>query len=193
MRKVERSEILDLGAYEQVRDRFRNRVIALKKDRRAKLGDHMSLVFENHDTMLLQIQEMLRTERISDEKSIAHELETYNELIPEPGKLSATHFVEYDDGDERRRMLERFHDLRDKIHLRLGDKRITADFYVHHGEELDRIPAGNYLTFAVGKEHASTLRDADIPAAIEVTHRDYQVSLDLSPGMRNALADDLES
>ena len=193
MKKVDRSELLDLGAYEQIRERFRDRVIGLKKNRRAKLGDHMSLVFENHDTMLLQVQEMLRTERITDEKAIAHELATYNELIPEAGKLSATHFIEYDDADERRRMLARFHDLRDQIHLRIGDKRITASFYVHHGEELDRIPAVNYLTFDVGRQHAATLRDGDIPAALEVTHPDYQVSLDLSPGMREALAHDLDS
>jgi hypothetical protein len=193
MKKVDRSELLDLGAYEQIRDRFRARVMEMKKNRRADLGKHMSITFENHDTMLLQIQEMLRTERISDEKSIAHEIETYNELIPEPGQLTATHFIEYDDPDERRQMLTRLSDVREHLHLRVGDQRVTARFYVHHGEEMDRIPAVNYLTFDVGAERAAALRDETVPAALEVTHPLYQVSLDLPPGMRKALADDLES
>ena len=57
------------------------------------------MVFENHDTVLLQIQEMLRTERITAEAGILHELETYNELVPGPGELSATLFVEIADRD----------------------------------------------------------------------------------------------
>ncbi|MGD8858462.1 MAG: DUF3501 family protein [Myxococcales bacterium] len=193
MKKVDRSELLDLGGYEQIRNHFRARVIEMKKNRRANLGAHMSITFENHDTMLLQIQEMLRTERISDEKAIAHELETYNELIPEPGQLSATHFIEYDDPDERRQMLTKLADVREHLHLRIGDRRFTASFYVHHGEEMDRIPAVNYLTFDVGADQAAALRDEAVPAALEVTHSLYQVSLDLPKGMREALADDLES
>src|SRR6187402_344807 len=97
MNPVDRSELLGLAAYEQIRERFRQRVIGLKKRRRIEVGRHMSLVFENHDTVLLQVQEMLRTERISDERAIEHELSTYNELIPAPGGVSCTLFIEYDD------------------------------------------------------------------------------------------------
>ena len=193
MKKVDRSELLDLGSYEQVRDRFRLRIIELKKNRRIDLGEHMSLVFENHDTMLLQIQEMLRTERITDEKSIAHEIETYNELIPGPGQLSATHFIEYDDAEQRRDMLTKLADVRDRLHLCIGDKRFSARFHVHHGEELDRIPAVNYLTFDVGREQSISLRDGSIPASIEVDHPAYTSRVQMTKGMRNALADDLES
>ena len=46
------------------------------------MGDKASAVFENHDTVLLQIQEMLRTERISREAAIQHEIDTYNEHFP---------------------------------------------------------------------------------------------------------------
>ena len=60
MRKVSRSEILDLGAYEQVRERFRGRMIEEKRHRRVAVGPSMTFIFENHATVLLQIQEMLR-------------------------------------------------------------------------------------------------------------------------------------
>src|SRR5215218_8057940 len=105
MRPIDRNEILPIGDYEQVRDRFRSRVIAEKRPRRVKLGDHISAVFENRDSVLLQIQEMLRTERISSEPAIKHEIETYNELIPGDNELSLTVFVEVPDRELRDRML----------------------------------------------------------------------------------------
>ncbi|MDH5671521.1 MAG: DUF3501 family protein [Myxococcales bacterium] len=191
MRKVQRSELLDLGAYEAIRERFRNRMIAAKRPRRVELGDHMSVVFENHDTILLQVQEMLRTERISDEKGIAHELETYNELIPEGRMLSATHFIEYDDEVERRRMLQQLHGVRERVHLVIGEERFTARFAVHHGEEMDRIPAVNYLSFEIG-DRAAALRDAGLAVSLEVDHPLYEVRVELGTATRRALADDLE-
>ena len=101
MKKIERSEILDLGGYEAIRDRFKQRMIEMKKRRRTAVGEHMTLVWENRDTVLFQIQEMLRTERITNERGIAHEIATYNDLIPDAGELSATLMIEYDDPAER--------------------------------------------------------------------------------------------
>jgi hypothetical protein len=192
MKHVDRSELLALGAYEQIRDRFRARVIELKKRRRINIGPHMSLVFENHDTVLLQIQEMLRTERISDERAIAHELETYNELIPAEGNLSGSLYIEYDDPGERRVMLERFASLREQLHLVIGEQTATARFATHFGEEMERLPAVNYLTFEVGKERAAALRDASVPVLIEVSHPDYRQRLTLPPDLRAQLQHDLE-
>jgi ribose 5-phosphate isomerase A len=91
MRAIERSEILPIGDYEMVRPHFRARVIAEKKPRRVELGEHIAAVFENRDSVLLQIQEMLRTERITAEPAILHEIATYNELVPGPRQLSVTH------------------------------------------------------------------------------------------------------
>ena len=190
MKKVERSEILPLGAYEEIRERFRNRMIAEKRSRRIELGDHMSLMFENHDTVLLQIQEMLRTERISDERGIAHEIETYNDLIAPSGSVGATHFIEYTDKAQRAIMLRKFSTLREHVHLEVDGQRTTATFATHHGEEPDRIPAVNYLTFAVG-DVAEQLRDASIPASFVVTHSDYEQTVELPASLRQALANDL--
>ena len=192
MKTVERSELLGLAEYEPIREHFRKRVIASKRVRRVELGRHMSLVFENHDTVLLQVQEMLRTERISDEKAIAHELETYNELIPPPGGLCATLFIEYDDPAERKTMLARFASLRQHMHLVIGDRKATARFTTHFGEEMDRLPAVNYLSFEVGKAAAAALRDPATRAAFVIDHPDYPLTLDLSPQLRQALADDIE-
>jgi Protein of unknown function (DUF3501) len=193
MKKVERNELLGLAEYEQIRPHFRGRMIEAKRRRRLILGEHMSLVFENHDSALLQVQEMLRTERISDELAIAHELQTYNELIPPPGGLCGTLFIEYDDLAERARMLTSFATLREAVHLKVGEQRFTASFSTHHGEEFHRLPAVNYLTFQVGVEQAPRLLDPAVPAALEISHPEYTLSLSLDRAAREELARDLTS
>jgi hypothetical protein len=193
MNKVQRNELLSFSAYEEIRPHFRGRMIEQKRHRRVNVGDHMSLVFENHDSVLLQVQEMMRTERISDEAAIAHELDTYNELVPAPGSLSGTLFIEYDDKDERADMLRRFATLRSSFQLRIGNDTFVARFGTHFGEELDRLPAVNYLTFEVGATHGPRLLDPSVPARIEVTHPDYPIGVDLARDVRGQLAHDLTS
>jgi hypothetical protein len=190
MKKVDRSELLDLGPYEQIRPHFRQRVIEQKRRRRVELPN-MSLVFENHDTVLLQVQEMLRTERITDERAIAHELTTYNDLIPEPGNLSATLFIEYDDPAERKVMLEQLASLRTGVHLMLGSQKVTARFVTQPGEELDRLPAVCFLIFKPGAAAAGPLKDTATRAALEIEHPKGRVVHELPPALRAELAADL--
>lgn len=191
MKPVERSEILDLGEYEKIREHFRGRVIALKKRRRVSVGPHMTFVFENHATVLLQIQEMLRTERITADKGIAHELSTYNELVPGDGELSATLMIEYDDADERSAALDAFANLSDHVWLEIGDTKHAARFRPLPGEEEGRLPAVNYLSFAPGREASSSLREGG--ARLLVDHPKYTHAIELSGATRTELADDLEA
>jgi len=192
VKKVDRSELLGLGAYEEIRERFRARIIQLKKARRVGVGEHLTFVFENHDTALFQIQEMLRTERITDERAILHELETYNDMVPDEGELSATLFVEYDDKDERATMLEKLVGLGDYVALRIDDRPFDARFLVQAGEETTRLPAVDYVRFEVGRHVAERLRDLGTEALIEISHPAYRAATTLSPETRASLAADLE-
>ena len=94
MRKLTVDDIVDHRAYERERDEFRAAIIAMKKRRRIALGDLVTIVFENTDTMRFQVQEMARAERMLTDDAIAGEVATYNELIPDPGELSGTLFIE---------------------------------------------------------------------------------------------------
>src|SRR5690606_42078014 len=123
MKAVEPGEILGLAAYEEVRPHFRAQVIAAKKLRRVMLGEHMTVLFENRDTVMLQVQEMLRTERITRPAAIQHELDTYNELLPGPDTLSATAMIEYADTAERDRMLERVVGVEGRFFIQFGADR----------------------------------------------------------------------
>ncbi|NOY91243.1 MAG: DUF3501 family protein [Deltaproteobacteria bacterium] len=192
MRRVERSELLNLGAYEEIRPRFRARMIERKKRRRVALGDHMTLIFENHDTVLFQIQEMLRTERITGEAEIAHEVETYNAMLPGAHQLFATLMIEYSDPDERHRALDAFHDLEGKLALELGDARCPATFERLPGEEASRLPAVNYLRFRLPEDAAARMRDASRRATLRVVHPHYSAEQQLPKPARAELSADLD-
>src|SRR5690349_23215292 len=107
MRKLTVFDILDHRAYERERDDFRRHIIELKRDRRVQLGPIMTIVFENTDTMRWQVQEMARAERMLRDEQIAHEVDTYNALIPDEGELSATLLIELTSEAELREWLPR--------------------------------------------------------------------------------------
>ncbi len=79
------ADVLDLRAYERVREDYRARIIARKRDRRVALGPVMTLVFECFDTVRFQVQEMARAEKIITDEAIQAELDIYNRLLPARG------------------------------------------------------------------------------------------------------------
>jgi hypothetical protein len=159
MKPIERGEILGLAEYEQIRDQFRGRVIAQKKRRRVELGPKASAVFENRDTVLLQIQEMLRTERITRPAAVQHELDTYNELVPGAGELSCTVMVEIADKAERDAFLVAAKGLEKHVWLVAGTLRIPARSIDRGGTD-ERTTAVHYLRFALPPTLAEALRGA---------------------------------
>ena len=73
-RSLTLDDIVDNAAYEDERDEFRTRIIALKKRRRIGVGEFVTLVFENRETMRFQIQEMARVERMDSDAAIEGEI-----------------------------------------------------------------------------------------------------------------------
>jgi hypothetical protein len=191
MKPVLRSELLDLGAYEGVRDRFRSRIIAEKRVRYVPLGENMTALFENHDSVLFQIQEMLRTERITQEKAISHELETYNELVPGEGELSATIFVEYPDREQREAMLFKLAGLETAFFLVAGGERaeLVPD---RRGTETDRTMAVHYVKFRLTPKGVRAIVGREGPVVLGVEHPAYSASTTLAPETLSSLAADFE-
>ena len=190
MKPVERSELLELGAYEQIREHFRARVLALKGPRRVALGPNMTVLFENHDSVLFQIQEMLRTERITSEKAILHELETYNELVPGDAELSATIFIEYPDRDERERMLTALAGVEDDFYLVAGGERsrVVPD---ERGTDPSRTMAVQYVKFPLGPAALAAVRSARGPVLVGVAHPAYTAEVELGRETLASLSEDV--
>ena len=101
------------------RRRTAREVIELKRRRRVAIGPIVSVVFENRETMRSQIQEMARAERMVSDEQIQKELDVYNALIPEPGELSATLFIELTGDEALRDWLPRLVGIEHAVVLRL--------------------------------------------------------------------------
>ncbi len=192
MRKVERSEILPLGDYETIREPFRTRLIAEKKARRIALGDRATCVFENHDSVLLQIQEMLRTERITKESSIQHEIDTYNALVPNDHEVSATVMIEINDNDAREAFLTAAKGLEDAIALEVDGESFRARYEAPLARA-ERTTAVHYFKFPLSEAAAKKLAAAkkgDLTVAVVVDHAAYAVRAVLPASVVASLAED---
>jgi hypothetical protein len=190
LRTVERNEILRLGDYERVRPQFRARVIAEKRDRRIHVGERVSAVFETHDSVLLQVQEMLRTERITREPAIQHEIETYNELVPGAGELSLTAMIEIDDKLERDRFLVAARGIERAFYVEVDGERFGS--HVNPARVVDdRASAVLYLKFALAPEAADRVRAGAAEVVVGIEHDAYTARAPLSPAILACLADDL--
>ncbi len=192
MQVIQREDVKALPEYEKVRDQSRLEVIELKKLRRVVLGDCVSLVFENRRTVIHQIQEMMRTERLYDEPQILHEIRTYNRLIPEANELSATLFIEVDDPNAIKSTLNRMKGLDNdrSLYLRVDDlPPIYAMFESGHSNE-EKISAVHYLRFSLDAKAQQALR-AGAAASLVIDHPRYKAETVLREETRNELARDL--
>jgi hypothetical protein len=198
MKPIERGEVLDLAAYEAVRDRFRTRVIGEKKLRRVALGPQASCVFENRDTVLMQIQEMLRTERITREAAIAHEIETYNELIPKNRELSATILIEIEDKETRESFLQAAKGLEREFALVIDGHRCPGKNDPTR-EYPDRTTAVHYVKFDLSESAEQALRAVfakqrspeTLAIDLTATHPKYTATTRLPGALVSSLAEDI--
>jgi hypothetical protein len=152
MRPIAPDEILNLYDYEKVRDERRRAVIALKSERRVGVGRYLSFVFENRETVWFQIQEMIRAERIVDEGRIAEEVAVYNTLLPRPGELAATMFIEIGEPARIKPVLDTLLgiDVGGHVRLEVGPHAIPGVFEAGHSdEELGKLSAVHFVRFAL--------------------------------------------
>jgi hypothetical protein len=200
VRKVDISEIKGLVAYEKVRDAARAHHIEMTRNRRISVGDNVSFLFENRDTVLFQIHEMVRAERIVDEARFQEELDSYNALVPGADELSATLFIEIPElvrmkSSQVREAVNRFQGLdRDGvIWVSVGpDVRLPARFEEGHSKE-EKMAAVHYVRFAVPPAARAALVDPSRPAAVVIDHPNYKAQAPVSAELRAELLKDLSA
>ena len=149
-RSLTLADITDLRAYERERDSFREHIISLKKRRRIHVGPYVTLLFESRDTVRFQVQEMARVEKLITDEAIEGELRVYNPLIPEPGQLSATLFVELTTEAQLREWLPKLVGVETSI--------------------LVRIPGSADARCLVDPAHEAQLTRDDITASVHYVH-----------------------
>jgi hypothetical protein len=184
MKPVQRSEIVDHVTYAEQRDTLRAEALAIKAPRRVLVGEHLTFLFENRDTVRYQVQEMMRTEQIVREADIQHELDTYNELLGGDGELGCTLLIGIEDEAERAVKLEEWRALPEHVYAKLPDgTRVRPTFDPRQvGEE--RLSSVQYLKFPVGPE-APVALGVDLPGFVD--------EIELRADQRTALQEDLDA
>jgi hypothetical protein len=192
VRPITRRDIKGPALYAGIRDDFRTRVIALKRDRRVLVGDRVSLVFENRHTLTLQIEEMLRAEGMSRDDQIAGELEVYNALMPTETSLSATLFIELPQDADPYTELPKLVGLDEHVVLHIGPHAIRAEFEPGRSTD-DKISAVQYTRYKLAPAAKAALLAPGTPLAVEIDHPNYRHRTACSEAMRASLAADYEA
>jgi diadenosine tetraphosphate (Ap4A) HIT family hydrolase len=193
MRDLRLDDILELDRYELVREEYRARVLTHKRDRRVAVGDKVTLLFEDRETVRYQIQEMARVERIRDPDKLEHEIETYGDLVPARDELSATLFIEIPELTQVRPELDSLVGIDESVFIAIGEgeeeEQVRGLFDERQLEE-DRISAVHYVRFpftVAQREHfvsAESLR-------VRIDHANYRAEAKIGAATRTSLLRDL--
>lgn len=191
MQKLTREDLYSLEQYSEMRQDFRTRALAHKKNRQLAIGPNATLYFEDRVTIHYQIQEMLRIERIFEKQGIEAELLTYNPLIPDGGNLKATFMIEFGDPIERRQQLKLMVRIEERIWLQVhGHESITAIA----DEDLERTTEEttstvHFLRFELSPGMIQSLKQgAGMSAGID--HPAYSHAVTIAGNIREALLKD---
>ncbi len=194
-RKLTLADIADVRAYERERAEFRASVMETKRRRRISFGTVITLMFENRETMRLQVQEMARVEKLVTDESIQLEIDTYNSMIPDPGQLCATLFLELTSEEQMREWLPKLVGIEQSFAIVLpnGD-RVRSITEEQHAEQLTRehvTAAVHYIRFEFTPEQVNSF--ASGPVRIDIEHPEYLESVELSEATHAELTTDLQS
>tara|TARA_Y100000996_G_scaffold290462_1_gene229519 strand:- start:4879 stop:5463 length:585 start_codon:yes stop_codon:yes gene_type:complete len=193
MDKLKTTDLLSLEEYDKQREDIKKDLLSHKKNRSVLIGDNVVLLFEDYLTIKYQVQEMLRIEKIFNQKEIQEEIDAYSSLIPDGDNLKATMLIMYPDVDERKIMLNKLHNLENLIWLSIdGSKKIIAV----SDEDLERTrdektSAVHFLRFQL------TINDIKLFKVSEniefgVNHDNYSQSVKISKDTILALSNDLD-
>jgi hypothetical protein len=192
MAQIAPDSLLSLEAYARERKAYRSRVIAHKKLRTVHAGEHVTLIFEDEQTIRYQVQEMLRIERIFEEAGIRGELEAYNPLIPDGGNWKATMLIEYPEAEERRRRLAELKGIEDRTWVQVANQ---ARVYAIADEDLEReneekTSAVHFVRFELDPAMRAALKGG-AGLTVGVDHPNYRASVEVGAEVRASLVADL--
>ncbi len=185
-------ELIPYDEYERQRDAYRQTIIELKRRRRIGLGEKITLVFENRETLRFQVQEMIRVERIFDPQKVQEELDVYNALLPGTGELSATLLIELTDPDTMKHWLDLFMGLDhgQKVGLRVGGEVVYGEFEGGHSHET-KISAVHFVRFRPTPAMVKAMADPAARVALGVRHAGYEAEAEVPWMTRQEWLEDL--
>ena len=193
IQQITREDLMSLEQYAEKRGEFRQQVLEHKKHRQIALGPNATLYFEDRLTLLYQIQEMLRIEKVFEADGINEELAAYNPLIPDGRNFKATFMIEYPDPEVRAAQLEKMVGIEDLVWMQIGEHDkiwSIADEDLERSTE-EKTSAVHFLRFELDDDMARDLK-AGASWQIGVQHPVYTYELTVDGEVRDSLLKDLD-
>jgi hypothetical protein len=190
-RKITPADIVPYDVYARERAERKRTLVAIKKPRRIEVGPFATFYFENFETMLGQVQEMLHIEK-GGEEQIAGELEAYNPLIPQGAELIATMMLEIEDANRRNAALMRLGHIEEKVYMEIGGSRINATptDYEDRTTEEGKTSSVHWLRFKFSPEQIRAFREGAAQIILGIAHDNYGHMAVVPNESREALAKD---
>jgi len=178
---LKREDLFSLEEYAEQRSNIRKNVMDVKRNREVNLGEHIRLLFENHQTVQYQIQEMLRIEKIFEATGIQEELDVYNPLIPDGSNLKATMMIEYTDVVERKKSLFNLIGIEKSVYIQIGNHQ---NVYAICNEDLERetdkkTSSVHFMRFEFDQAMiADFCKGTDVKIGVSHAHYDCEIILE---------------
>jgi hypothetical protein len=190
-RQITRADIMPMTDYEAVRDERRRAVQAIKRLRRVSVGPDVTLYFENFETMLHQVHEMLRIEK-GGEAQIEDELRAYNPLVPDGSQLVATMMVEIDEPVRRARILAELGGIERTVSLNFAGISVAGvpEADIERTTETGKTSSVHFLKFSFSSEQIALFRQPGTRVILSISHPAYDHMAAVPEPVRAALAED---
>jgi hypothetical protein len=193
MKKLIKSELYSLEEYSTMRGEFRKKIRIHKENRIVKIGDNVSLHFEDYQTMLYQVQEMLRAEKIFESAGIMEEIDTYNPLIPDGRNWKATMMIQFDEVEDRKDALAKMIGIERATWVQVEgfDKVFPIANEDLERETEEKTSSVHFLRFELTADMADAAKaGAGITAGVD--HAVYQQTVKVADNIRESLVEDLD-
>ena len=190
-RKIEKTDLVPVEIYSQNRKKYRKELVEFKKNRRVAIGPYATFYFENFETMLGQVQEMMHIEKGGDEQ-LKDELSAYNPLIPKGNELVATLMFEIDNPTLRADFLIKVGGIEEKVYMLVGKEKVIAI----PEKDLDRTSAEGkassvqFIHFNFSKEQIKNFRNISCEIVVGIDHKFYNHMSKISQEVRSSLVKD---
>ncbi len=190
-RTITKADLMPIEDYAPIRKEHRAKLLPMKKRRRIAVGPDATFYFENFDTMLLQVQDMLYIEKGGDAQ-LADELAAYNPLIPKGNELVATIMFEIDNEARRDRFLRAISGIERHIFLQIGQHIIRAkpEQDVERTADDGKTSSIHFVRFALSDADIKAWQNPQTMIMAGIDHPAYAHMAVLSAQTRAELAKD---
>ncbi|MCB2056595.1 MAG: DUF3501 family protein [Novosphingobium sp.] len=189
-RTITPADILPLDQYELIRADKKAEALARKQLTRIAVGPHATVLFENWDSMWLQIQEMLRIEKGGADQ-LADELAAYDPMVPKGRELTCTVLFEIADPERRDAFLRTIGGVENHIAIEVGGRRLRArpEGDTERTRTSDnKASAVHFMHFDFTPEAIAAWKSNEGTALLLIDHPNYGHAAIISPETRGFLA-----